>query len=249
MENKRMKKKKNWQRISLIIILGLLSVAVIAFFYIKSVTYGPTTQAVEAAKFAENKKRTLVFKGNPEKPAVIFYQGAFVENASYSIWANKVAKAGFSVYLAQQPLNLAVLGPNEAQKIIKSERISNYVIGGHSLGGVMSSRFAVSDQENQGLKGVFFLASYPDEKGSLRSFKGETLSVVGSEDGVLNWEAYESAKENLPTQTVFETIIGGNHAGFGSYGEQKGDKPAKINNQEQQNQVGTILINWLETLE
>lgn len=68
--------------------------------------------------------------------------GALVDNKSYSIWANKLAKAGYTVYLIKEPLNLAVFNPDKASSIIKTNKINNYVVGGHSLGGVITSRFA-----------------------------------------------------------------------------------------------------------
>ena len=239
---------KKWQKRLLWFVGVLVTLILVGLFYIKTITYTPTTAALEVSQEATDENGILFFKGDQEKPALIFYQGALVENTSYSIWAEKVADAGFSVYLVKQPLNLAVLGQNKAEKIIQSNHLTNYVIGGHSLGGVMASRFAVENKSHDGLKGVFFLASYPDEKGSLANFKGPVLSLTGSEDGVLNWEAYDQSKKYLPKQTVFHEIKGGNHAGFGSYGEQKGDKPAQINNDKQQAEIADQLIDWLKTI-
>lgn len=234
----------------LVIALGIIiSILIVGFIYVKTITYQPTTQALDISKNAELKNDTLVFEGEKDRPALIFYQGALVENTSYSIWAQKVADAGYTVYLAKEPFNLAVLGQNKAEKIIEANQVTDYVIGGHSLGGVMASRFAAAHEDQDSLKGVFFLASYPDEKGSLANFNGQVLSLTGSNDGVLNWDAYEQAKEYLPKQTVFEEIKGGNHAGFGSYGEQKGDDSAAINNDEQQSEVAEKLIQWLNTIE
>lgn len=221
---------------------------IIGLFYVHTITYQPTTQAIDSSKKAEVKNGTIIFEGNKEQPSMIFYQGALVDPASYSVWAQKVAEAGYSVYIVKQPLNLAVLGQNKAEKIIQENHLTDYVVGGHSLGGVMASRFAATHITNETLKGVFFLASYPDEKGSLSDFKGQVLSLTGSEDGVLNWGAYNDAKDFLPQQTIFEEIKGGNHAGFGSYGEQKGDNPPLINNEEQQDEVAEALIQWLEKL-
>jgi dienelactone hydrolase len=163
---------KKIQKITLWVISILLTAA---FICIKTSTYHPTERANTIGQEAEKKDGALLFKGKPDKPSLIFYQGAFVENASYSIWASKVAKAGYSVYLLKEPLNLAVLSPNKAESIIRDENISDYVVGGHSLGGVMASRFAEKNQDNSALKGVFFLASYPDEKGSLKDFRGNVL--------------------------------------------------------------------------
>lgn len=238
---------KKWQK-RLFWFLGVfVLVILVGLFYIKTITYTPTTMAIEVSKKATNENDVLFFNGDKDKPALIFYQGALVESASYSIWAEKVAEAGFSVYLVKEPLNLAVLGQNKAEQVVRSNHLSNYVIGGHSLGGVMASRFA-AEQDNNAVKGVFFLASYPDKKGSLAKFKGQVLSLTGTVDGVLNWQAYDQAKKYLPEQTVFEEIKGGNHAGFGSYGEQKGDKPAQINNDEQQQEVADQLIDWIKTI-
>lgn len=238
---------KRWQKRLLWFVGVIVVLIMVGLFYVKTITYKPTTTALEASQQATDENGVLFFKGNEEKPALIFYQGALVESASYSIWAEKVAEAGFSVYLVKEPLNLAVLGQNKADQVIRSNHLTNYVIGGHSLGGVMASRFA-AQQDNRELKGVFFLASYPDEKGSLSPFKGQVLSLTGSEDGVLDWQAYDKAKKYLPEQTIFQEIKGGNHAGFGSYGEQKGDKPAKINNDEQQEAIALKLIEWLNTI-
>lgn len=244
-----MSTKKNKRIRYLLISLGVV-VALLAagLFYVHTISYGPTTQATKAAKTAKDEDGTLVFQGEKGRPAVIFYQGALVDNTSYSIWAKAVAEAGYPVYLVNEPLNLAVLGPNKAEKIIKDNGITSYVIGGHSLGGVMASRFAANHQSDSALKGVFFLASYPDKKGSLAEFSGQVLSITGTKDGVLNWDAYNDASQYLPEQAVKNEIIGGNHAGFGSYGEQKGDNEPTITNDEQQEEVASMMIEWLHTL-
>lgn len=244
-----MKPKKNKLIRFLVISCGVLVALVIAgLFYIHTISYRPTSQATEAAKIAKNQQGTLIFQGKKEQPAVIFYQGALVDNASYSLWAKTVSEAGYTVYLVKEPLDLAVISPNKAEKIIQENQLDSYVIGGHSLGGVMASRFAANHQTDDALKGVFFLASYPDKKGSLADFKGQVLSVTGTEDGVLNWDAYHDASQYLPKQTIKKEITGGNHAGFGSYGQQKGDHAAAINNDQQQEEVAATMIAWLNAM-
>lgn len=198
-----------------------LLVMFISIVLIRFNTYHPTVEALNSSKNATIENETLIFKGEPDKPAIIFYQGALVENTSYSIWAKKLYDVGYSVYLIKEPLNLAILSPNKAGNFIKTNEIKSYVIGGHSLGGVMASRFAAKNQTDSRLKGVFFLASYPDKKGNLTDFLGDVLSVTGSNDGVLNHNKYKEAKQYLPNQTQYKLIEGGNHSGFGSYGEQK----------------------------
>ncbi|MBV6552676.1 alpha/beta hydrolase, partial [Acinetobacter soli] len=53
----------------------------------------------------------------------------------------------------------------------------------------------------------------------------------------------------LPDSAIFETISGGNHAGFGSYGSQRGDGSATISNEEQQQQIAEKLTQWLDNLD
>src|SRR3712207_8053657 len=54
----------------------------------------------------------------------------------------------------------------------------------HSLGGAIAAREAHQHHPKQ-LKGIFFLAAYPDVKGRLNRQRLPVLSIVGSRDGVL----------------------------------------------------------------
>lgn len=143
------------------------------------------------------------------------------------------------------PLNLAVFGKNRAADIIDEAPDEKFVIGGHSLGGVMSSRFA-HDNEKE-IEGAFFLASYPDKKGSLKNAPFPALSITATNDDVLNQDSYNKNKKYLPKDATFVSIKGGNHAQFGSYGEQHGDGKATISGPEQTDQVANALITWLNT--
>lgn len=232
----------------LCIVLVVLSViAGGGWVYLRSQIHQPSESARQAATRAQTTQPVLTFKTHLKRgPQVIFYPGALVAPESYSIWAEKVAAAGYQVAIVRFPLDLAVLAPQRAQQVLaKNQRA--YVIGGHSLGGVMASRFAREHQAR--LKGVFFLASYPDKKGRLQQLNLPVLSVTASHDGVLDWAAYRHAKKYLPDSTRYQQIKGGNHAGFGSYGAQKGDRTATISSQAQQQQTATLLIHWLRQLD
>ena len=50
----------------------------------------------------------------------------------------------------------------------------------------------------------------------------------------LHLDALDKAASNLPADTSVQIIEGGNHAGFGDYGEQKGDGEAQISRAQQQ---------------
>ena len=70
-------------------------------------------------------------------------------------------------------------------------------------------------------------------------------AAYGSEDGVLNREKYEADRTNLPQDTTETVIDGGCHAGFGSYGAQKGDGAPVISTEEQQRQTADALAAWM----
>ena len=251
-------KKKN--KIVLGFLLTLLLLFTIGFAALKNFTYQPSLSAIEAATTHSSyqvKETTdgVLFKPNKKTLplSIIFYQGALVNQKSYSIWASKLASEGYPVYLIHHPLNLAVTNKNKAQSLVKTYTIKDYVIGGHSLGGVMASRYAHNKQidpttDMGHLRGVFFLASYPDSKGSLKNTALPVLSVTGSNDGLLNQKSYLESKNFLPQNSIYSSIEGGNHAGFGSYGNQKGDNQAVISNKEQQNKLYSTLSSWLNTI-
>ena len=68
------------------------------------------------------------------------------------------------------------------------------------------------------------------------------LSIVGSNDGVLNRDKYEQAHELLPDSARELVIEGGNHAYYGNYGEQANDGQADITREDQQAQATDALV-------
>lgn len=236
---KRFKKVLLW-------LLGIIVVVAVALVgYLHFSAYQPSSSAQRAAQTAQRSNQATVFKAKNNKLTVVFYPGALVEPDSYSIWAKQVAKAGYTVKIAHFPLNMAFFKINAANSLVGKNH--NYVIGGHSLGGAMATRYA-HDNANKHLKGVFLLGAYADEKGRLDQKNLSVLSLTASRDGVLNWDKYRSNKKYLPQNTKYQTIKNGNHGNFGSYGQQKGDKKALISNQAQQKIIAQDLIAWLKTI-
>ncbi len=69
------------------------------------------------------------------------------------------------------------------------------------------------------------------------------IIVVGSDDQVINWDKFQEGRQYDTSFCTVEIIEGGNHAGFGCYGEQRGDGPASITQQEQIDQTVNIVLN------
>lgn len=170
------------------------------------------------------------FDGPGETAAVIFYPGAKVEDLAYAELLKDIAAGGADCFLVHMPFNLAFFGINKAGDIIEAYDYERWYLAGHSLGGAMAAEY--SAKNGGSLDGLIFLAAYSAKDISALELK--TLSIYGSEDKVVNTEKIESGRELVPDGYEELVIEGGNHAGFGNYGEQRGDGEAKISAEEQQ---------------
>lgn len=232
------------------ILFALVIILIIAYPFM---IYSPSPEAEAALKSDELVKVSIQkdgFRFEPaagdtaiQQPNVIFYPGGLVEPASYAPIARKLAEAGHRVYIASMPLHLAFTGQNRADTFISEHPNESFIIGGHSLGGVFASRYAAEHTDH--LNGVFFLGAYADKAGNLADSDLSVLQITASNDGVLNWENWGKGKQFMPSHTEYVKIEGGNHAQFGSYGAQKGDKPAALSPEEQLEQVSAELLGWM----
>lgn len=172
----------------------------------------------------------LVFVPSNPRAGLIFYPGGKVEYTAYAPLMRACAEKGILCVLVKMPCNLAVLDRNAADGIAEQyPDIDAWYIGGHSLGGAMAAAYA-ADHSGE-LDGLILLAAYSTK--DLNGSGLDVLSVCGSEDRVLNREKYEGYRGNLPSGAVEIVMEGGCHAGFGSYGPQKGDGTPAITNEEQ----------------
>ena len=188
------------------------------------------------------------FDGPGADSAMVFYPGAKVEAAAYAPLLRDISAGGTDCYLCRMPLNFALLGRSAAEKIRagNTDGYEKWYVGGHSLGGVAAA-MAADDAEEAGSgsewDGLILLASYPTKELST-----PVISIYGSEDRVLDSDKYSSTeKEGLWPDDFTEMIIeGGNHAQFGSYGEQKGDGKSKTAASEQQHETAEAVNNWIK---
>ncbi len=156
---------------------------------------------------------------------VIIYPGARIDVKAYAPLANRLAQNGYKVFAVDMPFNMAIFLSHKADKVIEENKdIENWVIVGHSLGGAMATN-AIST--NNKIKGIVYLASYPSGD-KIKDSGAKVLSIWGSKDGVINFDNMIKAKEDLPKDTEYVEIEGGNHSAFGDYGLQKGDTKSII---------------------
>lgn len=248
-------RSKRWRRFFIWTLCILVMVIIAAGVILDSLTYEPLDEA--QAVFQHDTKITIEqlkdgYRFEPVgreviQPDIIFYPGGLVEPESYAPFAKRMAEKGHRVYIASMPLNLAVFGQNKADAFISEHPGNRYVIGGHSLGGVFAARYA--SEHADVIDGVYFMASYADDGGKLNGLKISALQMTGTQDGVLDRTEWEAARANLPADTTYVDIAGGNHGQFGSYGFQKGDNEASLTPEEQLIEVTEAMDLWIQAID
>lgn len=247
-----MKQKKSWKFKTFTGIAVFLIVLVAAFFIYVSSYYKADSLALNSLKpnsivnVEENGDILFEPVSNANNIGFIFYPGAKVEASAYAPLAKEIASNGYTVIIAEMNFNLAILSPNSADHIISEHKeIDTWVIGGHSLGGVMAADYAL---KNEKIKGLVLLASYPQSKTNLTGQPIKVLSLWGNNDRVADLDKVKDAKKVMPDDAEFIEIIGGNHGGFGDYGHQKGDGEASITNKQQMIDTSTYIVETLDSL-
>jgi hypothetical protein len=183
---------------------------------------------------------------SPATTGFIFYPGGHVSYKAYAPAAYQLAEKGIMVTIVPMPLSLAVLNPDAAKDVITAHpEIKNWIIGGHSLGGVMAANYAYSHPGD--VSGLVLWAAYPAQNNSLNNSTLPVLSIYGSQDGMVT--ELKASSTLLPTKTEYVVINGGNHAQMGWYGKQAGDNEATIGRNEQQSILINSTWNFIKGLE
>lgn len=235
-------------------ILAVILLAGLSFAVWANMPLGPMPEAEAAlqsdASVQVERSSWIEFVpvGVQPKTAFIFYPGGRVDPRSYAPAARQIAAEGYLVAVMPMPLNLAVFDQDRALRVIQAHpEITNWAIGGHSLGGAMAASFI--GQRPDMVSGLVLWAAYPPESTDLSALKLWVVSVYGSQDSVLSTDQLEETRLLLPRSTRWVQIAGGNHAQFGWYGDQPGDAPASISRQQQQDAVVTATVELLQLIE
>ncbi len=254
MENTRRLSTKTIWRYLIIGLLALLLAAAGGFVLWASNPAQPEPQAFNSFQSGngtrfEDLAGWLVFTPADSTPltGLILYPGGRVDPRAYAPHARAIASEGFAVIIVPMPLNFAFLGINRADEVITAfPQIEVWAIGGHSLGGAMAAEYI---RNNPGrVNGLVLWAAYPGENNDLSSTTIPVLSVFGDQDGLATLDDIDSSRSRLPEQTAFAQIMGGNHAGFGWYGDQSGDGTASLDKFTQQDQIVQVTVAFLSTL-
>ena len=232
------------KKVIILIAIVILAISAYGAYYISD-TYHADETALKYMNGTDDvavikTENGLLLDGPGNDTALIFYPGAKIEYISYLPLLTQISTEGVDCFLVEMPLNLAIFGKNSADDIINQYNYTEYVMSGHSLGGVMAAQYL---NETNNTDAVILLAAYSDKQ-----INKPVLSIYATEDKVLNMETYN---ENLPfiSNNLSEVIIdGGNHAQIGNYGNQPKDGIAKISPQKQQKEIADEIIRFIDGL-
>ncbi|MGC8904127.1 alpha/beta hydrolase [Thermus sp.] len=175
------------------------------------------------------------------KALLAFYPGARVDPLAYAPVLAPLVEAGYGVVLLKVPQGIALLAKERALEAGRAHPGLPLAVGGHSLGGVVAAGVAAQEK----LPLVLF-AAYPEEDLSEEAFP--TLALFGTEDGLLPPEEARKKAKRLPKKARVVFVEGLNHAGFGAYGAQRGDRPLKRPREALWEEVRAEVLLFLEGL-
>jgi len=166
---------------------------------------------------------------------LLFFPGALVDPRAYVPLLTPMAAEGFTVDIVKPPYGIAFLASGAPTAIIASHPgVSRWVVGGHSLGGVVAAAYAGGG--HTGVRGLLLWASYPN--GSIAGATSLAVtSVSAGNDGLATPAKIEASKPDLPAGTVFVVVAGAVHADFGDYGTQRGDGTPTVGRAQAQAEI------------
>lgn len=186
--------------------------------------------------------------GTPSTTAVFFEPGAKVEARAYAATLRPLAEAGFTVIIAKQPLTIAFLSIADFDGVRSDfPVVDRWVLGGHSLGGVVATIQADAGDTGDNaapVVGLFLYAAYPASDVS-STLTARVLSVSAANDGLATPADVDGAKPMLPTETTYVVIPGAVHAFFADYGAQPGDGTPTLSHDDARDEIAAATLGFL----
>lgn len=229
---------------TLVALLGCIALFVI---YVANYSHADdeAMRAMESAQIDEQGR--IVFSPSADMDTgvgIVFYPGGKVQEEAYAPLGEACAQRGITFIICPMPLNLAMFDLHAADGAIANHpEVQHWYLAGHSLGGAMGAEHLEATLKDPGkhaqVEGFIMLAAY--SASNLSETDLPMLCLRGTEDGVFDAETHEKNHSNIPENHIELDLEGGNHAGFGSYGIQKGDGQASISQQEQVSQTADAI--------
>jgi dienelactone hydrolase len=203
-----------------------------------------------------NDSTTLQFLPRPPSGtnALVFICGGGVSAHAYAPLLRPLADAGYPVFIVKLPYRFAPLEAHKQAAIDRvrntmsaNQRVSRWVISGHSLGGALACRAALSDPS--AFSAMVLIGTTHPKQDDLSTLPIQVTKVYASNDGVAPPNRTLANKGLLPETTKWVEIKGGNHSQFGHYGHQLFDGKGTITRKAQQTATRSAIMEALVELE
>lgn len=157
---------------------------------------------------------------------LVFIPGAKVDPWAYaSKLSGLVTDKNVTVVITKPWLNLAFFDLRPLGSFTTlAPAVREWMVGGHSLGGVRSCQLATQAQA------LVLFGSYCAQ--DVSKWQQPVLSISGSEDGLSTPEKIDDARHLLPRDAEMVEVDGASHSSFGDYGPQPGDGTPTISDEE-----------------
>jgi pimeloyl-ACP methyl ester carboxylesterase len=186
--------------------------------------------------------------------ALVFICGSGVHARAYAPLLRPIADQGYAVFIVKLPYRFAPLDAHRIEVVnrvpaLMADRqdVTGWVVAGHSLGGALAARVALTDQ---GRRAAFVLigTTHPRDH-DLSKIEVPITKIYGTLDGVAPVDRMMENRRMLPAHTKWVEIPGGNHSQFGHYGQQLFDGAATISREAQQSVTRDVLLEALKSTE
>jgi len=194
---------------------------------------------------------TFTPKTAGKNAGLVFLPGGMVDPDAYVPLLRSVAERGHPVALVRLPWRSAPTAAMaedvgvQIEKALDSDPTRKWVLAGHSRGGALAAKYASRNGSRLAALVLVGTTHPKDTSSDLSASKIPVTKIVGTEDGVAPEARSRENARFLPPTTQWVVIQGGNHAQFGHYGPQLGDRPASITRERQQTQTADALVNVL----
>lgn len=179
--------------------------------------------------------------GQANGVGIVFIPGAKVDAYAYMASFRQVVAAGTNVVITKPTLHLAFFDLRPMSTFERhAPSVTTWAVGGHSLGGVRACQLA----DDPGVAGLLLFGSYCAN--DLSGSDVDVLSVSGSRDGLSTPAKVDAARVRLPADATMTEIQGSNHADFGAYGAQPGDRTATIPRSQARAEISAAVERWVE---
>ena len=245
-------RRRVWKIIRIVwVSLGIASVIAMGF--------GMTTTGIPDGTFTSSDRVEIVrgsesidFRPRPDDPGqrgLIFFPGGLVAADAYGPMARRIAEQGHPVSIVRLPFRTA---PTPAYQEMAFETARDtmaasphpWVIGGHSRGAMLATRFA---HTSRGIAGLALVGTTHPREIDLSGLSpcAPVLKISATRDGVARESESARFRDKLPPHTRFVSIEGGNHTQFGYYRYQLLDRRPAIDRETQQRQLVEALLTVL----